>query len=79
MFDSEKYRDRTVYCAHNTWNYVNGKPMKAEALISDNRRKTRISIIAFPRINRRKEHNALAIMRLGNAVIFSFEDRGWRL
>lgn len=29
------------------FNYANGKPIKAEALINDNRRKTQISIV-FP-------------------------------
>lgn len=54
-------------------NYDNGKPIKAETLtISDNRRKTGISIV-FPTNGRRKEYTTTRRrLRLGNAVIFSF-------
>lgn len=54
-------------------NYDNGKPIKAETLtITDNRRKTGISIV-FPTNDRRKEYTTTRRrLRLRNAVIFSF-------
>lgn len=55
LVNSKKYNKPHLLQCNIAFNYANGKPINAETLISDNRRKTQISIV-FPWISQRKEY-----------------------